>query len=366
MKNIVACCDGTSNHFASARTNVSHLVYCLDQGSRDQIVYYQPGIGTMAPPGALTRPAKAVSRALGLMFGYGLPRDVRDIYTFLINTYEPGDRIFLFGFSRGAYIVRAVASLVHAYGLIPPGNEALVPYAVRYMTDTLKHNPTDAHVQQTLAVAGQFKETFSRTRPCDIHFVGVWDTVGSVGWFANPLVLPFTADNPSINIGRQALALDERRAFFRTNRWTRNSSFATHGPRDEKQVWFAGSHGDVGGGWPEAESGLSKIALEWMLDEAAAAGLKIDQVRRDTILGYAGTGNYTKPSPGMTPHDTLVSWWRLLEYLPKRNGWTGKWRPNLGKRRTVRPGGYIHRSVFAQPQPYIEANVPDDHEPEPQ
>ena len=121
---------------------------------------------------------------------------------------------------------------------------------------------------------------------CRPWFVGVWDTVSSVGWIENPLKLPYIADNPSIQIGRHAIAIDERRAFFRSHLW-RPSSRADqeHGPKDLKQVWFPGVHCDVGGGYLEAESGLSKVALEWMLDEAQSAGLLVDPARRRQILG---------------------------------------------------------------------------------
>ena len=157
-----------------------------------------------------------------MTFGYGLNNDIRDAYVFIANNFEEGDRLFLFGFSRGAYTARAVASLLHMYGLIGKGNEPLVPYAVRMMwaihglqKRRTKDAPPDPQIAGYFALAEQFKATFSRT--CKLHFVGVWDTVSSVGWSANPLSLPYTANNPDIEIGRHAVAIDERRAFFRTN-----------------------------------------------------------------------------------------------------------------------------------------------------
>lgn len=115
--------------------------------------------------------------------------------------------------------------------------------------------------------------TFGTLRECKPWFVGVFDTVSSVGWIENPVRLPYTADNPDIEYGRHAIAIDERRAFFRTNLWRRRGNPPASGPRDLKQVWFPGVHSDVGGGYPESESGFSKIALKWMVDEAVAAGL---------------------------------------------------------------------------------------------
>jgi uncharacterized protein (DUF2235 family) len=114
------------------------------------------------------------------------------------------------------------------------------------------------HPSRYFNLAADFKSTFA-TRVCKPWFVGVWDTVSSIGWYENPLQLPFTGDNPDIEIGRHAIAIDERRAFFRTNLWIPKNPPPVH-PGDLKQVWFPGVHGDVGGGYPEPESGLSKIA----------------------------------------------------------------------------------------------------------
>jgi uncharacterized protein (DUF2235 family) len=258
-KNIVVCCDGTA------------------------LTYYHPGPGTMGAPGAWTRVSQWVSQLLGQAIGRGLKDDIRDAYVFLMHHYEPGDRVFFFGFSRGAYTPRVVAGMLHMFGLIRRGNEPLVPYAVRMLT---KH--TDDYA---FRVAAAFKATFSR--PCTIHFVGVWDTVNSVGWFWDPVRIPYAANNPDIAVGRHAIAIDERRAFFRTNLWRPQDAKGTRGPRDLKPVWFPGLHCDVGGGYPEAESGLSKVALEWMVGEAEAHGLLVDAGKRDEILRRFGPAGYT-------------------------------------------------------------------------
>jgi uncharacterized protein (DUF2235 family) len=123
-RNVVLCCDGTANEFAVDRTNVVKLYYLLSRDREEQISYYHPGLGTMEPPGALTAAAKKVTRVLGQAVGYGLETDIKDTYVFLMNNYRAGDRVFLFGFSRGAYTVRAVASLLRMFGLLPPGNDA--------------------------------------------------------------------------------------------------------------------------------------------------------------------------------------------------------------------------------------------------
>lgn len=218
---IVLCCDGTANEFAQDRTNVVKLFGTLLYEPARQVTYYHPGVGTMEPPGALTRYARSVTKLLGQAIGYGLEADIRDAYVFLMNHFEDGDRVFLFGFSRGAYTVRAVTALLHMYGLIRPGNEPLVPYAIRMMMAITnireKHPETSATLQGLLnnyfGLAHDFRAQMGRTG-CSPYFVGVWDTVSSVGWIENPVRLPYTANNPDIQIGRHAIAIDEHRAFL--------------------------------------------------------------------------------------------------------------------------------------------------------
>jgi uncharacterized protein (DUF2235 family) len=360
MKNIIVCCDGTANEFARDRTNVVKLYYALEK-TPDQVSFYHPGLGTMEAVGALTSTARQATKLLGLAFGYGLESDIRDAYVFIMNAFEEGDRLYLFGFSRGAYTARAVAALLHMYGLIPQGNEPLVPYAIRMMVATSR-NKKPADVFQ---LAQEFRETFS-ARACRPYFVGVWDTVSSVGWVENPLKLPYTANNPDIAIGRHAVAIDERRAFFRQNLWSRPPPAvppappAAVGPVDVKQVWFAGVHCDVGGGYPEADSGLSKIALEWMLAEAHANGLKLNKERTDLVLGRKG-GDLKPPDPNAELHNSLtVPWWpaefvfkKHYDYTTHRTGH----RMNLFRRRTISAGASIHDSVDKR-KDYAPPNLP--------
>src|SRR3954451_14198570 len=127
-RNVVVCCDGTANEFAKNRTNVIKLYFTLVDDPTRQITCYHPGLGTMEPPGALTSYSRAATKLLGQAIGWGLESDIRDAYSFLMNHFSEGDDLYLFGFSRGAYTVRAVASLLKMYGLMRPGNEALIPY----------------------------------------------------------------------------------------------------------------------------------------------------------------------------------------------------------------------------------------------
>src|SRR5258708_38486691 len=107
QRKIVVCCDGTANEFAKNRTNVIKLYSVLDHDPAKQVAYYHPGLGTMEPAGALTNFSRKVTKLLGQAVGYGLSNDIRDAYVFLMREFREGDQLFLFGFSRGAYTVRA-------------------------------------------------------------------------------------------------------------------------------------------------------------------------------------------------------------------------------------------------------------------
>ena len=312
-KNIVICCDGTGNEFSGdCNSNVVNLYSTLIINDA-QVGYYHPGVGTMGAPTARTWLEKEWSRLKGLAFGAGLTANTADAYRYLMGAYAEGDHVYLFGFSRGAYTARALAGVLHMYGLLCPGNDGLIPYVMRMFA---RRTREAAGMRETLEVAEYFKATFSRT--VSIHFVGIWDTVSSVGWVYNPIVLPFSARNPDIRTGRHAVSIDERRCYYRQNLWG-----APFEHQDIKQVWFAGVHSDVGGSYPEKESGLSKVALEWMLHEAECAGLKIDHKKALTVLGRLPSSEpwqpeYVQPDPDAKIHPSLHGLWWILEYLPHR------------------------------------------------
>ena len=270
MKKIVICCDGTGNEFGEQISNVVKLYQMLIRSS-EQITYYHPGLGTMGARNALTPIGKWWTKVIGLAFGYGISDNVADAYLFLMRRFQEGDEVYVFGFSRGAYTARALCGMLHIVGLLTEDNEALIPYAIRM----IKRREID------FKVAAQFKKTFSRV--CKPHFLGVWDTVSSVGWVYNGVRFPFTnvTRNPDLNIVRHAVSIDERRAFFR-----QNLVGPPNGPQqDVMELWFAGVHSDIGGGYPEQESQLSKISLRWMVYEAVRAGLVVDQKSMADILG---------------------------------------------------------------------------------
>ena len=334
-RNIVVCCDGTSNQFARSNTNVVKLYQGLVQDPERQLTYYHPGLGTLEAVGALTSVGRRITKLLGLAMGYGLEEEVLKAYHFVARSYVTGDSLFLFGFSRGAYTARAVASLLHAVGILRPDHDDLAKFALRLLSARSEPARTGSSSKAPdFALLHDFKRTFS-VAPCPIHFVGVWDTVSSVGWFANPFSLPYTRTNPSIAVGRHAVSIDERRAFFRTNLWSSRPNDAAD---DIKQVWFPGDHCDVGGGHPPGETGHSDVALAWMVREAAIAGLLVNM----------GPGVGEGASTAL--HESLTGWWRLAEFLPKPH-WdfdTGKqeWRMNLFRRRTMPDDAFVHESAL--------------------
>jgi uncharacterized protein (DUF2235 family) len=362
-KNIVLCCDGTANEFAKHNTNVVKLYSVLQNDSAKQVTYYHPGLGTMEPAGALTTFSRKITKLLGMAFGYGLENDIRDAYVFLMNNYEPGDKVFLFGFSRGSYTVRAVASLLHMYGLVRIGNDSLVPYVIRLMLGIERGKNSSGEVKDYFNLAQDFKGMMART-DCKPWFVGVWDTVSSVGWIANPLKLPYVTNNPDIEIGRHAIAIDERRAFFRNHLWRKPSNESKpYGPKNVRQVWFPGMHCDVGGGYPEQESGLAKGALEWMLEEAVAADLLVDRDKVLEVLGRKAGSRYSQPDSKAKLHESLAGAWLIAEFVPKRHfNWktgTQEWQMNRFRRRTIPAGAAVHVSAYERGPEYQKRLPPD-------
>ncbi len=352
-KNIVICIDGTGNEFGSCNSNVVKLYSVLEYNSQSQIAFYHPGLGTIGSPNALSKLSQWWTKMCGLAFGYGLSSALEDCYIFLMENYAEGDDLFIFGFSRGAYCARALSAMIHMFGLVQKGNEPLIRYVLK-MFKTKNRTPED------FQLAAAFKATFSRV--CKIHFVGVWDTVSSIGWIYDPVTLPFTAMNPDVEVGRHAISIDERRSAFRQNLWRIDPNHT----QDIEQIWFAGVHSDVGGGYPEPESGLAKIALQWMLEHAEKHGLLVDGARRDDILGVTNP-KMAKPDCLAPLHNSLKGWWWILEFFPRRH-WdmrltppVRKWKIPLASPRFIPTGSAIHPSVadrIAGDPSYRPVNLP--------
>jgi uncharacterized protein (DUF2235 family) len=356
-KNIVICCDGTGNEYGDNNSNVIQLYRSLIIDGKRQVGYYHPGIGTEGSPTSTNKIESFFSIVGGLAFGVGFLRYVSDAYRYLMDVYEQGDNVYLFGFSRGAYTVRALAGVLQMFGLLCPGNDGLISYVVRmYAKRTRKADG----LKHTFQVASGFKETFCR--PCPMHLVGVWDTVSSIGWVWDPLKLPYTARNPDMMHGRHATSIDERRCYFRNNMW--GSPFPG---QDIKQVWFSGVHSDIGGSYPSAEAGLSQIALQWMLCEAVSLGLLVDPQRAADILNGTSPYSAIPPNPLQRVHRSLNKWWWLLEIFPHSyydsTLQKKRWRIPLGAPRTIPPGSVVHESVWqklsADPT-YHPPNLPTD------
>ncbi len=367
-KNIVICCDGTGNQYGDSNTNVVKLyrTLLLDDSSM-QVAYYHPGVGTQGSPSAHGKISETFSKWMGLGFGAGLLGYVGDAYRFLMNTYEDGDRVYLFGFSRGAYTVRAISGMVHMFGLLRAGNDGLIPYIIKMFA---RRTRKAAGMEDHFGVASGFKQTYSRT--IEIHMVGVWDTVSSVGLIWDPLKLPYTATNPIMKNGRHAVSIDERRCFFRNNLW---------GPvqpgQTIKQIWFPGVHSDVGGSYLPSESGLSQGALQWMLCEAVSLGLLVDPVRADRELARLPPVLPVKEppiAPTVVPsagclHKSLhgFGWW-FMEFIPRRTydatTKTKSWVIPRGRRRSIPAGSMFHQSLWEKLQPGVDPNYKPTNLPE--
>jgi uncharacterized protein (DUF2235 family) len=304
MRRLIVCCDGTWNTPEDESvTNVYRLHNALaptDNFGNHQRRYYQPGVGTMS------------ARLLGGAFGLGLSRDVMETYLWLTTRYEPGDRIALFGFSRGAYTARSLAGMISACGLIDTTkmDKATVWSRIKDLYNQgyrrTRQNPDcrEPHGSRERPECREWRNGLSFLWDSDdceripVDFIGVWDTVGALGvpnymgWlnFLDPAHLHDFHDlrlNPYIKYGRHAIAMDERRRPYTPTLWS-----GTYAENQVKQVWFPGSHKDVGGG--HLQRGLSDCALQWMIDEA---GRTID-------LGFhKNVEDQIKPNPLDVIHD---------------------------------------------------------------
>jgi len=323
-RNLILCFDGTNNQFGTENTSIVRLIQVLNRDPDHQLLFYDPGVGTLPEPGYVSALGQWFSKVSGLAFGAGLFDKIADAYRFLMEHWRPGDRVFVFGFSRGAYTARALAASLHLFGLLPSGSENLLPYVLRlFRASPRRLRESKGKQAEFWALCDEFRETFSRAlarypdRRFPIHFLGLFDTVSSVGWAWDPLRLPFTAENPSVAIVRHAISIDERRCFFRQN------ALSAAPNQDLQEFWFAGVHSDVGGGYPEADGGLWREAYRWMLDEAKGAQYLTDPQREIAVWQ-----RHAPPAQAWTQlqHESLKGWWWLAECFPKLSI-------------TVRPGG---------------------------
>ncbi|MEG6509505.1 DUF2235 domain-containing protein [Methyloligella sp. 2.7D] len=363
-KNIVILMDGTTNGIALQRTNILRLYGCLKK-SEEQLVYYDPGVGTIGPDGIWSRTKQHTAELWGMATGFGVDQNVKEAYRFLIEHYDDGkaadterDRIYIFGFSRGAYTARMLAGFIHEIGLIAPRNLNLLNYAYR------AYKRIGANREAPFAEVQLYERILETERP-PIRLLGLFDTVASV-IEPGPGIVPqlkshaSTSNNASVEAVRHAVALAERRRMFGATLWPEDQPYRRNRfsndesvRQDAREVWFTGSHGDVGGGHAEAESGLAKIPLQWMIEEAKATGLKFKtRTINRIVLGTDADApkRYAPPDAFAAPHDSMTFGWRTLEYVPlptKLRGMAGM-SITRGKGRTIPHNARIHASVLAR------------------
>lgn len=289
MRNLVVCCDGTWNTPDQKEagvpipTNVARLynaVAAQDAAGEAQLSYYHSGVGTEG---------NWLDRVAGGSVGAGMGKNIQSAYKWLGVNYRPGDRIFLFGFSRGAYTVRSLAGMILHCGLLDLAADGLSDDELWARVETAYASGYRGREERAGWAGDWAFHDDSAGTAVSIYFIGVWDTVGALG-VPDDLALLNMIDDPAryafhdtrlndrVLNARHAVALDEMRGSFIPTLWTDIEQRP-----NAKQVWFPGVHSDVGGGY--AETGLSNIALGWMMDEAAKLGLAFGGGMREQVVG---------------------------------------------------------------------------------
>jgi len=272
MKRIILCADGTWNEAEKKDkttgrpqpTNVlktARAILPRSSSGVDQIVYYHEGVGTEGGLDELT----------GGAFGSGMSQNVRALYRFLVYNFEPGDELYFFGFSRGAFTVRTLAGFMHRVGLLEKDDEYYTREIYELYQSSMPYDsPEWIHAFRNI----------QGTHPCPpILFIGVWDTVGALGapgalgqlFNRNKYKYHDIGLNPEIQNAIHALSIDERRKPFAPSLWTKPAGW--NGALE--QVWFAGVHSNVGGSY--SPDGLANEALHWMIEKAEGLGLEFDK-----------------------------------------------------------------------------------------
>ncbi|THU97213.1 hypothetical protein K435DRAFT_889731 [Dendrothele bispora CBS 962.96] len=350
-RNLVICIDGTANQFGMKNTNVVELYSRLIKDD-SQLTYYDSGIGTYVKD-SWTSPTywkQVLSHSIDMAIAWNFKRIVLSAYEWLSENYREGDRIFFFGFSRGAYQVRVLAGMIEKVGLLHKGNKNQIPFAYELYLATTETNGTD-DPKDPEQLSKTFKHTLSQ-RNVKVHFVGAWDTVSSIGVVRGPSLPETTTGMKHVCHFRHALALDEQRVKFLPE-YVNGDAGPAIGDNDVKEVWFAGSHSDIGGG-NTLNTKLNKFgpALRWMSYEAISCGLKMEAYRGEWVP--------------IELKESLTPFWWFLEILPvsrllykdtehKIVGSVpvihNKYRPHFAQPRQVQPGQLIHESVLNDNRP---------------
>lgn len=263
-KRIVVCSDGTWNDPEDDYpTNVLRFARAVKPIAFDgvkQVVFYDWGVGSY------------YAKVRGGTSGLGMMKNIQDGYRFIVQNYRPGDDLFLFGFSRGAYTIRSLAGMLNNCGILKRVNAHQIPDAFKF------YKKRSARPGSPQARAWRKARSLSPERGI-VRFVGVWDTVGALGVPTRVLAFVEESDlffdpeiGSNVKVARHAVSIDEKRRDFRPTLWT------PKGGVDVRQVWFAGVHSDVGGGYSPNKKGklLSDIPLAWMANEAESCGLEFE------------------------------------------------------------------------------------------
>lgn len=363
-KDIVLLLDGTSNEIKTNRSNILRLYGTL-QKSEDQVVYYDPGVGTFGAANAWSKTYRNFIELWGMASGWGLDANVKEAYRFLVENYQidangQRDNIFIFGFSRGAYSARVLAGFIHAFGLMEARNLNLLDYAYRAYKAIGENGKEGAFDELRL------HERILRPDTPSIRLLGLFDTVSSiVEWGRRGITWrshAFTANNPSVQMVRHAVSIDERRRMFRPQLWQKDQMYrpnkfqeASEMPQDIREVWFSGVHGDIGGGYPEHQSALAKQPLHWMIKQSRGEGLLKYKTRTINELVLGTKPPYVAPDPLGAMQNSMSLGWRIPEGFGR------------GAHRIVPPGAHIHRSALTRFERTQErpANLPDNFIEEP-
>lgn len=441
-KNILIFSDGTGQVGGLRPEQRLSNVYKLYRACRvdpinsidpaDQIAFYDPGLGTDEDAGGFLRVWRSVRKLLGSATGRGIGHNIADCYEFIVNHWESGDRIWIFGFSRGAYTARCVANVLSLCG-VPTKNADGTPLdrlrrSTRKIADEAVHRvyehgagyPLSTYEPERDELARRFREKYGSDAAgianANPYFIGVFDTVAALGakgakrvgifaviglailaisaatavsfwllwgisWLLTSLVIASVAiavllidlrrkarrsitdfPNPGdhnvhyirwkadnydrslshhVRYARHAISIDERRADFPRVKWGKADVIrAKESPEDEPliQFWFAGNHSDIGGSYPETESRLSDVALEWMIEEATSQNIPhklcIDRSKLNLF-----------PSPAGMQHCEIQGFANNFPRLPRWLNWPTK--PRIGVL-----GATLHPSVndrFALP-----------------
>ncbi|MCW8859469.1 MAG: DUF2235 domain-containing protein [Deltaproteobacteria bacterium] len=307
MKRIVIASDGTWNSPEDDQpTNVLRLSRAIAPVASDdmrQVVFYDWGVGS---------DRKKLS---GGISGVGIDKNIMDCYRFIVQNYDKDDELYFFGFSRGAYTVRSLAGLIRNCGVLKRKHAHLIPKAFTLY----RHRGTSSFPDEDKAKSLRTQYCVADKTP--IQFVGVWDTVGTLGipfsfWglLDNKDEYLFHDTSPSriVKCARHALSIDESRGDFEPVLWDEDK------PVDLKQVWFAGVHCDIGGGYKDHE--LADIACEWLLQEAEGQGLQIEPHLKD----------FLDPQVTARQHEEYKGLYKIRGKKENRN---------------IPPGSVIHSSV---------------------